>query len=202
MKKDMKEWFAEQDFNTESLPSGHRNRFLEKLEAACEEKGNPESDVILMETLPFDKAKKDVKVIPINSWLKWSLVAGLAVLLGFTGMRLAPTTAVDNGLSSVSPEMAQAQDFFTTTIQEELEKLDKEQTPDTERIIADTKSALNKLELDYQSIKVDFKINNDSKAVIAAMIQNFQNRIDLLETALQQIEQLKNFKEQENETFI
>jgi hypothetical protein len=56
--------------------------------------------------------------------------------------------------------------------------------------------------LDYQSIKVDFKINNDSKAVIAAMIQNFQNRIDLLETALEQIEQLKNFKEQEDEKFI
>jgi septal ring factor EnvC (AmiA/AmiB activator) len=202
MKKDMKEWFAEQDFNTESLPSGHRNRFLEKLEAACEEEEHPESDVVLMEQLPLDKTKEDSKVIPMNTWLKWSLVAGLAVLLGIAGMRLAPTRSVDNGLSSVSPEMAQAQDFFTTTIQEELEKLNKEQTPDTERIIADTKTALNKLELDYQSIKVDFKINNDSKAVIAAMIQNFQNRIDLLETALEQIEQLKNFKEQEDEKFI
>jgi len=158
--------------------------------------------VILMDSLPVDKAQKDLKVIPMNSWFKWSLVAGLAVLLGFVGMRLAPTAAVDNGLSSVSPEMAQAQDFFTTTIQEELEKLNKEQTPHTERIIADTKKTLNKLEVDYKSIKADFKINNDSKAVIAAMIQNFQNRIDLLETALKQIEQLKNFKEQEDETFI
>lgn len=201
MKKDMKEWFAEQDFNTESLPSGHRNRFLEKLDAACEEKHVAE-DVIILDTKVLDGLHEDKKVIAMNSWFKWTLVAGLAILIGFAGFNIPVDTPINDGLSSVSPEMAQAQDFFTNTINLELEKLNKEQSPDTERIIADTKTALNKLEVDYKSIKEDFKMNNDSKAVIAAMIQNFQNRIDLLETALEQIEQLKNFKEQDNETII
>lgn len=201
MKKDIKEWFAEQDFNTESLPSGHRNRFLEKLDTACEEEYQ-EDDVNAPDINDLDGLHEDKKVITMNSWFKWSLVAGLALLLGFAGFNFPVDDSINDGLSSVSPEMAQAQDFFTNTINLELEKLNKEQSPDTERIIADTKTTLNKLEADYKSIKADFKINNDSKAVIAAMIQNFQNRIDLLETALEQIEQLKNFKEQDNETII
>ncbi|AGC78162.1 hypothetical protein LX97_03041 [Nonlabens dokdonensis] len=199
MKKNMEEWFAEQDFNTESLPEGHRNRFIDKLNAACEE----DEDIITLDDVKSETNKTDdAKVIKMNSWLKWSLVAGLAILMGVAGMNIAPAPSSDNGLSTVSPEMAQAQDFFTNTIHQELEKLNKLQSPDTERIIIDTKNALNKLEEDYKTIKKDFKINKDSKTVIAAMIQNFQNRIDLLETALEQIEQLKNYKEKENEAII
>lgn len=199
MKKDIEEWFAEQDFNTESLPEGHRNRFLDKLNEACED---AEELHVTSDISSESDTTENSKVIQMKSWFKWSLVAGLAILVGFAGMNIAPAPVSDHGLSTVSPEMAQAQDFFTNTIHQELEQLDKLQSPDTERIIIDTKNALNKLEEDYKLIKEDFKINKDSKTVIAAMIQNFQNRIDLLETALEQIEQLKNYKEQENEAII
>jgi hypothetical protein len=201
MKKDMKEWFAEQDFNTESLPSGHRNRFLDKRDAICDMEELKDKIVPLV-PVNFNQTTEDKKVITLTPWFKWSLAVGLAVLIGFSGLNLVTPSPADSGLSSVSPQMAQAEDFFTNTIRQELEKLNKEQSPDTERIIADTKMALNKLEAGYTSIKADFKINNDSKTVIAAMIQNFQNRIDLLELALEQIEHLKNFKEQENEHII
>lgn len=199
MKKDIEEWFAEQDFNTESLPEGHRNRFLDKLNEACED---AEELHVTSDISSENDTTENSKVIQMKSWFKWSLVAGLAILVGLAGMNIAPAPVSDHGLSTVSPEMAQAQDFFTNTIHQELERLDKLQSPDTERIIIDTKNALNKLEEDYKLIKEDFKINKDSKTVIAAMIQNFQNRIDLLETALEQIEQLKNYKEQENEAII
>ncbi|PPK95483.1 hypothetical protein LY01_01071 [Nonlabens xylanidelens] len=203
MKKNMEEWFADQDFNTESLPSGHRNRFFDKLEEACNDNHEEVDDSIIpIATEDNDGDHEGNEVIKMNSWFKWSLVAGLAILLGFTGLNLVPSSPVDNGLSSVSPEMAQAQDFFTSTINEELERLNKEQSPEAARIVTATKTALARLELDYKTIEADFATNNDSKTVIAAMIQNFQNRIDLLETALEQIEQLKNLKEQEDETYI
>jgi hypothetical protein len=201
MKKDLKEWFAEQDFNTESLPSGHRNRFLDQLDAVCD-KEDLKDKIIPLEPQDFKPTPQDKKVLTMTPWFKWSLAAGLAFLIGFSGLNLVTASPADKGLSSVSPQMAQAQDFFTNTIHQELGKLNKEQSPDTERIITDTKIALNKLEVDYTAIKADLKINNDSKTVIAAMIQNFQNRIDLLELALEQIEQLKNLKEQENEHII
>jgi hypothetical protein len=201
MKKDMKEWFAEQDFNTESLPSGHRDRFLDQLDAVTTtQKVNNKHNSVSSES--GNTPVQGKKIIAMTTWLKWSLAAGLAVLIGFSGLHVDSTSSIDNGLASVSPKMAQAEDFFTNTIQQELGKLNKEQSPDTERIINRTKTALNQLEMDYTAIIADFKINNDSKTVIAAMIQNFQNRIDLLELALRQIKQLKNFKEQGNEDII
>lgn len=194
--KKMEEWFAEQDFNTEELPRGHRSRFLEKLEAACD----PQVDEI--QNLKEVSSQKS-RVIPLVNWARWALVAGFALLIGFAGFNYSRNLdEFDAGLESVSPEMAQAQDFFTSTINYELERLNKEQSPQTERIIADAKNGLNQLETEYQEIKKDFKLNQDNKAVIAAMIENFQSRIDLLQIALEQIEQLKNFKESENEITI
>ncbi|ARN77925.1 hypothetical protein BST97_07890 [Nonlabens spongiae] len=193
--KELEKWFAEQDFDTEQMPSGHRNRFLEKLEAACEEQ-NTDSKIIA------DKPEEG-KVISMTSLFKWGLVAGLAILVGLGGFNYAQNLKdFDQGLEDVSPEMAQTQDFFTSTITYELEQLNKQQSPETELIIADTKQILKKLEDDYQKIQKDFKANSDNKTVIAAMIANFQSRIDVLQKAQQQIEQLKMLKENRNEEFI
>jgi hypothetical protein len=236
--KNMEEWFAAQDFDQEAMPSGHRNRFLDKLKAADKNKMKSKNknkadgeltaeqlDVSVGENKTKNKDKnkeaedaerliadesaetetteqKSGRVISMTSWLKWSLVAGLAVLLSVGGYNVSNNLNQPEGLESVSPQMAQAQDFFTSTINLELDKLNRAQSPQNERIIADTKTGLNILEEEYTRIKEDFKINNDSKAVIAAMIQNFQNRIDLLETALAQIDQLKKLKETEHESTI
>ncbi len=193
--KDLEKWFAEQDFDTEQLPSGHRNRFLEKLEAACEEDK--------MESKVQAEEPEKGKVISMTSLLKWGLVAGLALLVGLGGFNYAQNLKdFDQGLEDVSPEMAQTQDFFTSTITYELEQLNKQQSPETELIIADTKQILKKLENDYQKIQKDFKANSDNKTVIAAMIANFQSRIDVLQKAQQQIGQLKMLKENRNEEII
>lgn len=193
--KDLEKWFAEQDFDTEQMPSGHRNRFLEKLEAACEE-DKTESKV------QAEEPEKG-KVISMTSLLKWGLVAGLAILVGLGGFNYSQNlNQFDQGLEDVSPEMAQTQDFFTSTITYELEQLNKQQSPETELIISDTKQILKKLENDYQRIQKDFKANSDNKTVIAAMIANFQSRIDVLQKAQQQIEQLKLLKENRDEEII
>ena len=193
--KDLEKWFAEQDFDTEQMPTGHRNRFLEKLEAACEEQ---KTDL----KIEADEPEKG-KVISMISLFRWGLVAGLAILVGLGGFNYAQNlNDFDQGLEDVSPEMAQTQDFFTSTITYELEQLNKQQSPETELIIADTKQILKKLENDYQRIQKDFKANSDNKTVIAAMIANFQSRIDVLQKAQQQIEQLKMLKENRDEEII
>lgn len=197
--KNMEEWFASQNFDQEELPRGHRNRFLEKLD----------QEQLKKNTVATGDGKKtdaqDLKktrVIAMTHWLKWSLVAGLALIIGLGSIQIVQNGAQPEGLESVSPEMAQAQDFFTSTINLELERLEQAQSPETERIISDTKTGLIKLETEYAQIKKDFNVNKNSKAVIAAMIQNFQNRIALLEKALEQIDQLNEFKEQKNENIL
>jgi hypothetical protein len=103
-------------------------------------------------------------------------------------------------LKSVSPAMAQAQSNYVEVIDQQLTALHQMQSPATERIIADAKSSLLKLETDYKKIQNDFKSNSENPAVIDAMIQNFKTRILLLEEARVQIKAKKQqLKKQENE---
>ncbi|WP_438962165.1 hypothetical protein [Nonlabens sp.] len=192
MPKSMEDWFKEQDFNTTELPSGHRDRFLERLQKAQEDK-----KVVPLYRDGFTEDHVHARKTP---WLKWSLVAGLAILLGVAGFNWNETTTHD--LASVSPEMANAQDFFSNTITEELKKLEEENSPETERLIADTKQQLKELENDYQKLKIDLNNSGNSRKVIAAMIQNFQNRIELLEAALDHIESLKQLKLHNDATIL
>ena len=193
MKDDMKSWFQQQDFDTTPLPNGHREAFLEKLEELCDE----ETKVI---PLPIDKDGDKDNTFSLSKILKWSAAATLAVLLGIAGLKM---TSTDTTVTEVSPEIAQTQTFFSSTIKNELEQLNTLRTAENAVIIEEALAAIEKLELQYEDIKQDYKINKDSKVVIAAMIENFQNRIQVLEIAREQIKQLEELKlEKENENII
>jgi hypothetical protein len=192
--KNLEEWANDQNWDSGELPSGHRDRFMAKLKAACEEP--PVSDIA-------EPKATGGRVVQLNTLFKYAAVAVIAVLLGVSGMKIySSNMQQESGLASISPEMAQAEDFFTSTIDRELAQLDQELSPETERIINDTKVILKKLEKEYQEILRDFNANEDSQAVIAAMIENFQSRIGLLEEAQQQIKQLKKLKEEQDEDVI
>ncbi|WP_431471709.1 hypothetical protein I5168_10260 [Nonlabens sp. SCSIO 43208] len=193
MKDDMKSWFQQQDFDTTPLPNGHRKAFLEKLEELCDE----ETKVI---PLPIDKDGDKDNTFSLSKILKWSAAATLAVLLGIAGLKM---TSTDTTVTEVSPEIAQTQTFFSSTIKNELEQLNTLRTAENAVIIEEALAAIEKLELQYEEIKQDYRINKDSKVVIAAMIENFQNRIQVLEIAREQIKQLEELKlEKENENII
>ena len=51
----------------------------------------------------------------------------------------------------------------------------------------------------YEKLKLDLTSSGEDKRVIYAMITNFQNRIDLLENVLEQIEEIKQLKNSNNE---
>lgn len=182
MSKNINNWFKEQDFNVAPLPQGHRERFLERLDAATQSTANQE---------------KSGKIIAFMHWQKWAVAASIIVLLGIGFMSMPRTTSIEQ----VSPQMAASQDMFTKTIDAELLKLEQQQSPETERIIADTKKNLAKLEKDYLSIAKDFKANSNT-AVMESMLLNFKTRVALLETALEHINDLKEIKKQHHETLL
>ncbi len=105
-----------------------------------------------------------------------------------------------NDLASVSPKMAETQDFFAVTIAEELSKIEKASSPETKVLIDDTMKRMKALEVEYESLKNDLAESGNDNRVIYAMISNFQNRIDLLKNALQQINTIKQFKNLNDET--
>ena len=105
-------------------------------------------------------------------------------------------------MASVSPEMQKTQDFFTLSINEELKKLNAEKSPETDALIKDALKQLAGLESEYEKLKTDLLESGKDQRVVYAMIANFQSRIDILNTVLEQIESLKELKNNSHENSI
>ena len=164
----------ENEFDVEIPNSGHQNRFLEKLKP--------------QHTIVDNKPKK------ANYWKPFLALAASIVLCFsiFTIMQVQEPEIKD--LASVSPELSRTQDFFTLAIENELATLEGERSPETEELINDALKQLKVLEGNYERLKRDLTESGDDKRVVFAMITNFQNRIDVLEHVLENIEEVKLYK--------
>ena len=171
------------DFDIEAPRLQHEQRFVEKL-------NNQKSQISIVK----NNAKR-------NSWKPFvGIAASIILLFGiFIGLQQSDTV---RDLASVSPEMAKTQDFFTSTITTELAKIQNETAPEAQSLIQDAMKQMNVLVANYESLKQDLTTSQDDNRVIYAMISNFQNRIELLENVLQQIENVKHLKNTNYENSI
>lgn len=173
------------DFDIEAPRLQHEQRFLQKLNAQNNEIHASESNTKRSIWKPFI-----------------GIAASIVILFAvFIGTQQFDT---ERDLASVSPEMAKTQDFFTSTITAELVKIQNETDPEAQSLIQDAMKQMKVLEANYESLKQDLTISENDNRVIYAMISNFQNRIELLENVLQQIENVKQLKNTnyENSTTI
>lgn len=167
------------EFDFENPNIGHQQRFLSKLKNQTSE------------TLIITSSKS-------NYWKPFLSIAASIVLLISVFTMLKPAEQVKD-LASVSTEMYKTQNFFTSTISEELLKLNDERSPDTEVLIKDAMNQMKILEKEYESLKIDLTKSGDDKRVIYAMISNFQTRINILKNVMETIENVKQSKQQNNE---
>lgn len=167
------------EFDIEMPNTGHEQRFLDKLNQK--------------NTIVSNSAKAT------SFWKPFLAVAASIILCFsvFTIMQSQEPELLD--LASVSPEMEQTQSFFTIAIEQELTALEAERSPETEEMVNDAMKELRILEGEYNSLKIDLTESGNDKRVIYAMIANFQNRINVLKTVLEHIEEVKNFKNNQNE---
>lgn len=165
----------ENQFDVNEPNEGHFSRFEAKLN-----KGK--KPTILLKLWPFIAIAASVILI-FGVWLGASFSK--------QGMELA----------KVSSEMGETQNYFVATIEKELESIEKERNPSTEQIINDGLQQLNKLEVQYQVLTLELKESTEDKRIIYAMIANFQQRIEVLQSLLTQIEDVKQLKIQNNEKF-
>ena len=169
-------------FDIEEPPVGHKMRFEQKL--------NKQSTL-------------NVRTSKLNNYLKPLLAVAAVLIIGmslFIGSQNTLGTGME--LAKVSPELSETQDFFTVAIKEELKKVEAQRSPETENLIYDGLRQLNRLESEYQKLKIDLEISGQNQLVIFAMISNFQKRIDVLTNLLEQIENIKNLNTKKNETNI
>jgi hypothetical protein len=134
----------------------------------------------------------------------WKPLIGIAasVVLLIIVFLNVPQDSSHTDLASISPEMAETESFFTSTIASELVKIQEKTTPETALLIKDAMLQMEVLEKEYESLKLDLSESGSDKRVISAMISNFQNRITLLQNTLEHIENIKQLKTNRNENSI
>ena len=169
-------------FDVELPNDGHEARFLSKLQ--------------VQNSVAEESSTKSV-----SYWRPLlAVAASIVICLGLFGVFSQDDEVLD--LASISPEYSQTQDFFTVTLNSELNKLESERTPETEMIINDALQQIGVLESEYEKLKIHLTESGNDKRVIYAMITNFQNRIDILNTVLEQIESIKQLKKHSDENSI
>ncbi|RZS90649.1 hypothetical protein [Aquimarina brevivitae] len=162
----------------------HRDRFMEKLQR-----------------------QNETKVVSLNKkriqWYKpLAIAASIAILLGIISTSGVMTTKTAIDLASISPEMEQTQSFFVTTIANKMEEIQENASPENQKMVNDVLLQIEKLESDYQQLKIDLIESGQDPRVISAMIKNFQKRAQLLEDVLAKINTIKTLKQSENENYI
>lgn len=167
-------FFSENDFDFQEPQSGHLARFERKL-------NHP-------------------KQINKTSW-KWLSVAASVVLI--VGFWLGSTHQKQQmELADVSPKMQEVQHYFVTTIENELKTVESSRSLETETIIEQALDQLEELEEQYNVFLLELNSVGNQAKIINAMIINYQERLQILENVLQQIEQIKNPNLLNNEIYI
>lgn len=158
-------------WDTQEPALGHQKKFLEKLEG--KKKKRP----------PY------LLILPI--------AAAILILFGiFINYR------IDQGnkqLAAVSPQVKETQLYFSKIIEKELAKVEKEDSPETKKIVTDALHQMRILEKDYDKLNADLAENGENKQIIHAMITNLQKRISFLEEVMTRIENTKKIKESYHE---
>ncbi|MBD1260788.1 hypothetical protein HZY62_09340 [Maribacter polysiphoniae] len=185
MEKDkLKELFngLEGTFDTGEPKAGHQERFLEKLNQANK-------------TITLHKKKG-------NWWRPLSIAASVAVISLLAIGIYTSWPSLDEQVAQISPEVSNTQVYFASLIEDQVKQLEKESSPETQKIISDTMDQLKKLETNYKQLETDLINGGNNKLILSAMITNFQTRIDLLQDVINQIETIKNLKNQNDANFI
>jgi len=172
-------------FDIKEPREGHQERFLQKLE--------------------FNNDAPQ-KVVKINSkskaWFKpFSIAASLVILLSIGLIVNNNTQTVDEQIAEISPEVSQTQFYFASLVEQQIRELESNATEETQQIIADTMIQLKRLETNYQKLEQDLLSGGNSKLILNAMITNFQTRLDLLQDVIDQIDNIKTLKNQNDANF-
>ena len=166
-------------FDKEEPTVGHGQRFLAKLETTSAE------------------AKRGKRT---GIWWKSLSIAATVILLCTIGFNLFnPSPSVQQQVSKISPEITNTEYYFASLIEEQVKKMQSENAPATQKLIADTMTQLRTLDNDYKEMVQDLLNGGNSKLILSAMITNFQTRIDLLNEVLEQIEEIKILKNYKDE---
>ncbi|MEP5913942.1 MAG: hypothetical protein ABJ277_10760, partial [Flavobacteriaceae bacterium] len=121
------------DFDFEDPKNGHQERFLERL--------NQTDGVVHL-----NKRK--------TLWWKPLSIAASIVLICLLGLKVFNTTpSIKEQVVEISPEVSQTEFYFASLIEEQVQLLKDEKSPETKKLVEDTLFQLDKLETNYSNLE-------------------------------------------------
>ena len=173
MEDKLHDFFSENEFDFHEPHSGHMQRFERRLQGAQTKRRLP--------------------------WKWMSIAASVILAIGFFIGQSTQEEAPS--LSGVSTKMAEVEEYFVNTINFEVRELEKSRSLDTEEVIEKALEKIEKLEDDYKTFIEELSNNGKQERIIHQMIQNYQQRLEVLQNTLIQIELIKNQKTFDNEDY-
>lgn len=160
-------------FDLEQPPSGHRDRFIERLGRE----------------IPLANPNDTHKIRSL--WRISVVAAGLLLLVTVSGIMWLQLKQDLPDLSDYSPEISATSQHFDRLLTQKIRLLNAENSEAAKPIVNDALIQLKQMETDYQQMELDILNGGNSNLILKAMIQNFQTRIELIESVINQIENLK-----------
>ena len=128
----------------------------------------------------------------------WYLIAASLALLVSLWYNFKPYEKDGYELADVSKEMSETQIYFANVIHSEIKKVNLQKNEDNTPIINDALKRIESLENEYKNLSIDLKKTSFDKRIINAMIFNFQQRIEILQDLLNQLDNIKNKQDENN----
>jgi hypothetical protein len=145
--------------------------------------------------------RQETKVIPLqNKGILarltvlpfWQIAAGVILVLGL-GFGIGRLNNDTEAIAQIDPQVGKTAVYFASLIQTKRAEIDlvKSQDPALYKMF---EAEFEKLESNYQSLRSALPESPNQEVMIAAMIDNLQQQIDLLNTQLSIIQRLKTYK--------
>lgn len=154
-------------FDDLELPLGHEERFLKKLK-----KGN-------------------WTTLRVKWWYGIAASLIFLVAIGFFAKEIAHKSKSKNNqtisLGDISPKYQEVEEFYQAGVNEKIEEFEKLNCNinDEQKLMIDKE--LKQLNGSYKALQKELSVNKNDERIINAMINNYQNRISLLEQVIYQI---------------
>jgi molybdopterin converting factor small subunit len=182
---DLRERFrnSKESWDEQSLPKGHKERFLEKLEIK-ESRKNPTLWRVAAATL----------LVLASAAMYWINKDSLNEQSGF-----AENEEIQEQKESGEIPLEEASFYYEQALEQQFAAIEQFYgDEDSKELIDQTKLMISELQKDYEKLEKEFERTGEERVVLA-MIENYQKRIELLQELIQQLTYIKQLKIEQNE---
>jgi|GEM_PF-280496 len=137
----------------------------------------------------------------VNWWRPLAIAASIALIgvLGIGLVNLQTGSSVENQVAEIAPELPETRLHFANLVENQLNSFEQYRNEDTEKLVQDAMQQMSRLESDYLRLEQELISGGNKEVIMQAMIQNFQSRMDILNSYMTKIKMIDQFKTNNDE---